>query len=95
VKNLDYTNNPAREGSTVGCVRGEETTKSQGVSQGVRRDWKLGSILGPDSAEYPLKPYYKTQNQTKRFNKLDNRNCFGTRGSEVQIGVHPKTETGN
>jgi hypothetical protein len=41
--------------------------------------------LGPDSAEYPLKPHYKTQNQAKRFNKLDNQNCFGTRGSEVQI----------
>jgi hypothetical protein len=46
---------------------------------------KLGSILGPDSAEYPLKPHYRTQNHAKRFNKLDNQNCFGTRGSEVQI----------
>ena len=46
---------------------------------------KLESILGPDSAEHPLKPQYKTQNRTKRFNRLDNRNCFGTRGSEVQI----------
>ena len=46
---------------------------------------KLGSNLGPNSAEYPLKPHYKTQNQAKRFNKLDYRNCFGTRGSEVQI----------
>src|ERR1700688_1255462 len=41
---------------------------------------KLGSILGPDSAEHPLKPWYKTQNRAKRFNRLDNRNCFGTRG---------------
>jgi hypothetical protein len=46
---------------------------------------KVGSILGPDSAEHPLKRYYKTQNRAKRFNRLDNRNCFGTRGSEVQI----------
>jgi len=43
---------------------------------------KLGSILGPDSAEHPLKPWYKTQNQAKRFNRLDNRNCFGTRRNQ-------------
>jgi len=46
---------------------------------------KLGSSLGPDSAEHPPKPYYRTQNRAKRFNKLDNRSNFGTRGSEVQI----------
>jgi hypothetical protein len=46
---------------------------------------KLGSNMGPDSAEHPLKSLYKTQNRAKRCNRLDNRNCFGTRGSEVQI----------
>jgi hypothetical protein len=39
---------------------------------------KLGSNLGPVSAEHPLQPYNKTQNQAKRFNKLDHRSCFGT-----------------
>ena len=54
-------------------------------SQGVNLSSKLGSSLGPDTSEHRLKPYYKTQNRTKRFNKLTNQNCFGTRGSEVQI----------
>ena len=36
-----------------------------------------------------LKPCYKTQNRAKRINRLDNRNCLGTRGSEVQI-VSPR-----
>jgi hypothetical protein len=62
-------------------LAGEEITKNQGVSGRA----KLESNLGPDSAEYPLKPYYRTQNQAKRFNKLDNRNCFGNKVSEVQI----------
>ena len=65
------------------------TTKSRAVIQRKARmprsPRKLGSILGPDSAEHPLKPWYRTQNRAKRFNRLDNRNCFGTRGSEVQI----------
>ena len=39
-------------------------------------------MLGPDSAEHPVKPWYKTQNRAKRFNRLDNRNCFGTRRIE-------------
>jgi hypothetical protein len=60
-------------------------TKKQGVSQGVTGERQLGSNLGPYSAEHPLKSHYKTQNRAKRFNKLDNQNCFGTRGSEVQI----------
>jgi hypothetical protein len=46
---------------------------------------KLGSNLGPDNAEYQRKACYKTQNRAKRINRLDNRSCFGTRGSEVQI----------
>ena len=50
-----------------------------GVQPGDQRIEKLGSILGPDSTEHPQKPWYKTQNQAKRFNQLDNRNCFGTR----------------
>src|ERR1700751_5482963 len=66
-------------------VRGEENTKKQGVSQGGKSSARLGSNLGPDGAEHPLKPHHKTQNRAKRFNKLDNPNCFGTRGSEVQI----------
>ena len=40
-------------------------------------------VLGPDSAEHPQKPYYKTQNLAKRFNRLDNRNRFGTRGRRI------------
>jgi hypothetical protein len=48
-------------------------------------DHGFGSKLGPDSAEHPLKPHIKTQNRAKRCNRLDNRNRFGTRGSEVQI----------
>src|SRR5215831_15698454 len=53
-------------------------------------NWKPGdhgfeSKLGQDSAEHPLKPHIKTQNRAKRCNRLDNRNHFGTRGSEVQI----------
>ena len=63
----------------------ERQAKNQGVSQGVNGYHKLGSILGPDSAEHPLKPHYKTQSRAKRCNRLDNRNGFGTRGSEVQI----------
>jgi hypothetical protein len=59
--------------------------KNQGVYKGVNNPRKCRSSLGPDSAEHPLKPWYKTQNRAKRFNKLDNQNCFGTRGSEVQI----------
>ena len=55
--------------------------KNQGVYQGVKGPRELGSSLGPDSAEHPLKPHYKTQNQAKRFNRLDNQNCFGTRCS--------------
>jgi hypothetical protein len=70
-------------------LAGEEITKNQGVSQGVSGRAKLESNLGPDSAEYPPKPYYRTQNQAKRFNKLENRNYFGTRGSEVQIPLSP------
>jgi hypothetical protein len=49
-------------------------------SQGVKRDWKLGSILDPDSIEHALKPCCKTQNRAKRFNKLDHRSCFGIKG---------------
>jgi hypothetical protein len=75
----------ARNSDSDPSVRGEENTKKQGVSQGGKSSARLGSNLGPDSAEYPLKPHYKTQNQAKRFNKLDNQNWFGTRGSEVQI----------
>jgi hypothetical protein len=67
------------------AIRGEEIAKKQGVSQGVKSRAKLASDLGPDTAEHPLTPYYRTQNHAKRFNKLDNWNCFGTRGSEVQI----------
>ena len=53
-----------------------------------RANWKpgdhgFGSKLGPDSAEHPLKPHIKTQNRAKRCNRLDNRNRFGTRGSEL------------
>ena len=48
-------------------------------------DHGFGSKLGPDSAEHPLKPHIRTQNRAKRCNRLDNRNRFGTRGSEVQI----------
>ncbi len=66
-------------------LTGEQRSKNQGVSQGVNEPDKLGSILSPDSAEHPLKPQNKTQNRAKRFNRLDNQNCFGTRGSEVQI----------
>src|ERR1700757_3816205 len=75
----------ARNSDSDPSVRGEENTKKKGVSQVGKNSARLGSNLGPDSAEYPLKPHYKTQNQAKRFNKLDNQNCFGTRGSEVQI----------
>jgi len=49
------------------------------VYQGVNGASKLGSILGPDSAEHPLQPHYKTQNRAKRFNTLDDRSCFGTK----------------
>ncbi len=59
--------------------------KKQVVRQVFMTNRELRSNLGPDSAERPLKPWYKTQNRAKRFNRLDNRNCFGTRGSEVQI----------
>src|ERR1700745_3922438 len=69
----------ARNSDSDPSVRGEENTKKQGVSQGGKSSARLGSNLGPDSAEYPLKPHYKTQNQAKRFNKLDNQNCFGPR----------------
>jgi hypothetical protein len=51
--------------------------KTNGFSQLINELKNLA--LGQDSAEHPLKPSYKTQNQAKRFNKLDNRNCFGTR----------------
>jgi hypothetical protein len=77
---LDFGSSPVLlHGRDSGrCIRGEEIAKNQGVSQGVERWAKLGSNLGPDSAENPLKPHYRTQNQSKRWNKLDNRNCFGT-----------------
>ena len=51
----------------------EETANKQGVSPGVTTTQNLG----PDNAEHPLKPFYKKQNRAERFNKLDNRNCFG------------------
>jgi hypothetical protein len=63
----------------------EQKTNSPEFRPGFKWSAKVGSSLGPDSAEQPLKPYYKTQNRAKRFNRLDNWNCFGTRGSEVQI----------
>jgi hypothetical protein len=66
-------------------LRSNRKTKNQRVGQVVKSPRKLGSILGPDSAEHPLGLCYKTQNRAKRFNRLDHRNCFGTRGSEVQI----------
>ena len=61
-------------------IQGEENTKKQGVSQGFSGHRKLGSILGPDSAEHPLKPWYKTQNRAKRFNKLDHPKLLRDQG---------------
>ncbi len=40
---------------------------------------KIGSNLGPDDAEHHLRPWYKTQNGAKRFNRLEHQNCFGNR----------------
>jgi hypothetical protein len=80
-----FSRHQVHKRNSVASVQGEGNSKNQGVSQGVTGDREFGSNLGPDSAEYPLKPHYKTQNQAKRFNKLDNQNYFGTRERDFVV----------
>jgi hypothetical protein len=51
-------------------VVGEENAKKQGVSQGCKGRAKLGSNLGPITAENLLKLGPVTQNQAKRINEI-------------------------